>query len=150
MKRRLFLLAAFLLMIVFGVTSTAVAQPRLESEGITSSSQSGLHSPQGVEGSDVIAPKDKNRAASSQRAVRQALLQHVESDPVLSTTSFDVSTSPRMDLRVQSDSDNGGRRIVYIIGGVLVAGGAIAGILALSSRGGNGGTPGIPPPGNRP
>lgn len=149
MRRRLSLLTAFLLILVFGVTSTAVAQPLSESEGSTSfvTSRSGLHSPQNVERSSMMIPEDGDRALSSQGAVRQALLQHVKSDPVL-PASVDLSSSS-IDLQAQSDdSGNGGRRVAYIVGGVLVVGGAIAGILALSTRG-NGG-PGIPPPETRP
>lgn len=148
MKRRLSLLAAFLLILVFGVTSTTVAQPLPESEGITS--RSGLHSPQDLDRSSAVLTEDRARTVSSQASVQQAMLKHVESDPVLPTTTVDLPVSSTIDLQAQSDSGNGGRRVAYIVGGVLVVGGAIAGILALSSRGGGNGGAGIPPPETRP
>lgn len=68
----------------------------------------------------------------------------LERDAAPKTVSLQLSDKPLSPVQ----EANGNRRIYYIIGGALVAGGLVAGILALD--GGDGGADGIPPPPGRP
>jgi hypothetical protein len=81
---------------------------------------------------DVMLGTDRHRQQAS-------LAEHAGAAPSIDFAG--ATSSPPMQVQ-----DNSNRRLYYIIGGVLVAGGLAAGILALSDDG----DVGIPPPPGRP
>lgn len=139
-------LLPLVLLLSVGVT-TAVAQPSPSSQNLTALQQSSSHSEATT--SSIVPKGNETSARKSVGVDTEALSRFAESNPLEShnsavrPVSFDGSGVPTRPAP-QSETDNN-RTILYIVGGVLVVGGAVAGILALS-----GGPEPIPAPPGRP
>lgn len=146
---RLFRFISFVLVVGLLSISTAHAQSsRTASAAVQSSSVDQDDTEQTP--SSVVLNRTDQQAASSLRSredVETAMLDNVAAfnaqTPTAEEVSFDLpgSSAPANPLQAESDSN---RRLYYIIGGVLVAGGLAAGILALSDDDDAAGIP-IPP-----
>lgn len=140
-------LLPLVLLLSVGVT-TAVAQPSPSGQNLTALQQSSSHSE--ATPSSIVLKGNEASARKSVGVDTEALNRFAESNPLEShnsavrPVSFDGSGVP-IRPAPQSEADDNSRTILYIVGGVLVVGGAVAGILALSS-----GPEPIPAPPGRP
>lgn len=147
MNRFILLLAPILLVFTFGI-ATATAQTPSGTLGSTSADADAAPAPS--DQSSVVIQTSDDPSISDRQDVEAAMLQ-TSSGTVLNTSTLSVSTnSARFPTLPKQDSqaENGNRQIYYIVGGVLVATGAVVGILLLG--GGDEGPPAIPPPEGRP
>ena len=147
---RLFRFLSFVLVVGLLGFSTAHAQSPPQASAAVQSPAVDQPDAQSTSPSSVVLNRDEQDGASSLRSredVASAMLDNVSAlngqTPTPEEVSFDLpnSSTPAHPLQAESDSN---RRIYYIIGGVLVAGGLAAGILALSDDDDAAGIP-IPP-----
>lgn len=149
MRRSLRFFALVLTVFCLGAT-TALAQS-VPVKTAESSPPRSVASEDGDQSSVVVNQNSSSQLTSRQDVVDAMTMQNVAPDAeqdfaaVPQTASFDfAATSSKPNMQAEGSSN---RRVYYIIGGVLIAGGLAAGILALS---GDDGAAGIPPPPGRP
>lgn len=141
-------LLPLLLVLSLGVT-TVVAQPASPS-GISMAAlqSSGPQVSPDAGPSSAVLKEDPGPTQKRVGVRAEALQQYAETDALqldaasVRPVSFDLSSRPSAPA---PQSNNGTRTTLYVIGGVLVVGGAVVGILALS-----GGPDPIPAPPGRP
>lgn len=140
-------LLPLILLLSFGVTS-AVAQSSSSGPSVSALQETARSSAETATGSSVVLKKEEESTRKAVGVRTKALRKYTErealqlDDTPVQTVSFDLSKSSVP----APQANNGTRRLLYIIGGAIVAGGAVAGILALSGEDGAA----IPPPPGRP